>query len=298
MQAPTNPTLEEKPFELSTWAILTTIGCVRILKDILQDLFMAQRSQNNLLIDVPLLLVFLLLLFLILKGSLRAVPLWVGIVLLLLTTWSFIRLGGVEGSSEYNFMALAVMFTLCYRGRDLTIIVSALFLCIVIANVDQMQHGRITIWLFKAATDSYDSFYTSVIVIGIVLLYFKEMLKVETSKVRHVRKLLGNQRSLIRKQHEELLQQQAILYEVTKRLGQDVKLYEDVIREQDETINNYIFLSTQNLRLSISHMKSIPSALPDSESLANSLKEEINALNLVVANLITDLENPSHDHLN
>lgn len=141
MQASANPLLEQKPFELSTWAILTAIGCLRILKDILQDVFLSQDASTNLLIDVPLLLVFLLLLLLIIRGRFKSVPLWVGIVLLLLTTWSYIRLGGVEGSSEYNFMALPVMFSLCYRGRDLAIVVFALFLFIVIANTDQMQQS-------------------------------------------------------------------------------------------------------------------------------------------------------------
>jgi hypothetical protein len=298
MQVPATTSLEQKPFELSAWAILTTIGCVRILKDILQDLFITKNTPTNLLIDIPLLVVFLILLFLILKGTLKAVPLWAGFVLLMLTVWSFVRLGGVEGSSEYNVMALGVMFTLCYRGRDLAIIVLALFVMIVFANVDQVQHGRITEWLHRVTSNSYDSFYTSVIVIGVVLLYFKEMLKVETSKIRHVRELLGTQRTLIKNQHEELLHQQAILFDATKRLDQDVQLYDDVIREQNEAINDYIYLSTQNLRLSISRMKSVPNALSDSEGLAYSLKEEIHALNTVVANLITDLEKPSHDHLN
>src|SRR5690606_32466154 len=134
----------ERPFELSTWAILTAIGCARILKDIVQDLFMPEQAMTNLLIDVPLLIVFLILLILLLIGRLKTVPLWVGLLLLVLTTWSFIRLGGVEGSSEYNFMALAMMFTLCYQGRDLAIIITTLFLFIIIANVDQMQQGRIT----------------------------------------------------------------------------------------------------------------------------------------------------------
>jgi hypothetical protein len=297
MQAPGNPSLEQKPFELSAWAILIIIGCVRILKDILQDLFIPQNSPTNLFIDIPLLVVFLILLFLILKGTLKTVPLWAGFVLLLLTTWSFVRLGGVEGSSEYNVMALAVMFTLCYRGRSLAIIVSALFIVIVFANLDQVQHGRITSWVYGGTSQGYDSFYTTLIVIAVVLLYFKEMLKVETSKMRHVRELLGNQRTLIKNQHEELLQQQAILFEANKRLDQDVQQYDDAIREQNAALNNYIYLSTQNLRLSISRMTSVPGKLPEAEGLTNSLKEEVRALNLVVANLISELENPSHDHL-
>ena len=298
MQVPVNSSLEQKPFELSAWAILTIIGCVRMLKDILQDLFIPQNSLTNLSVDIPLLIVFLVLLFLILKGTLKAVPLWAGFVLLFLTTWSFIRLGGVEGSSEYNIMALGVMFTLCYRGRSLAIIVSALFIVIVFANLDQVQHGRITSWIYGSTSNGYDSFYTTLIAIGVVLLYFKEMLKVETSKMRHVRDLLGGQRTLIRNQHEELLHQQAILSEANKRLDLDVQEYDDVIREQNAALDNYIYLSTQNLRLSISRMTSVPSKLPEAEGLTNSLKEEIRALNLVVANLITELEKPSHDHLN
>ena len=297
MQLPANPSLEQKPFELSAWAILTGLGCIRMLKDILHDLFVSGESLTNLYIDVPLLVAFLLLLLWILRGKLKAVPLWLGYILLLLTTWSFIRLGGVAGSSEYNFMALAVMFTLCYRGRDLIIIILSLFLVIIFAHLDEMQNGRITTLLFKTKTDSYDSFYTSVASIGVVLLYFKDMLKVETSQMRHVRELLGRQRSLILKQHEDLLQQQSILFEATKRLHRDVQVYDDDIRGQDEALNNYIYLSTQNLRLSMSRMKSVPATFSNAKGLDNNLKEQIDELNLVVANLITDLDKPNHDRL-
>jgi hypothetical protein len=298
MQASSNLSFEQKPFELGAWAILTVIGCIRILKDILQDLFVKQSTITNLSIDVPLLIVFLLLLFLLISGKLTTVPLWVGFILLLLTTWSFIRLGGVGGSSEYNFMALGVMFTLCYKGRDLVIIIAALFAIIAFVYFDQMQDGRITTLLFKMRSDSYDSFYTSMTVICVVLLYFKEMLKVETSHVRHVRELLGTQRSLIRKQHEDLIHQQTILFEATRRLHHDVELYDDAIRGQNEAINNYVYLSTQNLRISMSRIKSIPSTFPNAGGLDTSLKEQIDALTLVVANLIADLEKPGDDHLN
>jgi hypothetical protein len=289
---------EEKPFELNAWALLTAIGAVRILKDILQDLFIQNPSQTNLLIDVPLLTVFLLLLFLILKNKITTVPLWVGVVLLLLTSWSFIRLGGVEGSSEYNFMALGVMFTLCYRGWNLTLILAALFTIIVLANIDQLLHGKITSALFQSATNSHDSFYTTLIVVGVVLLYFKQLLKEETSKVRHLRRLMTIRHSLIRKQHEELLQQKSILSEATRRLSQDVQQYDDVIKEQNKAISDYVYLSTQNLKLSMARLKSVPGSYADAEGFTGRLTEQIDQLNVVVANLIDDLEKPDHDHVN
>lgn len=297
MQAPTSPLVEQKHFELNAWAILTSIGCIRILKDIVHDLLADQGTLTNLYIDVPLLSVFLLLLILIVRRKLSDVPLWVGFVLLLFCTWSFVRLGGVQGSSEYNFMALGVMFTLCYRGRDLLILVTLLFLAIIFANVDQMQHGRITQLLFRSTTHSYDSFYTSLISIGIVLLYFKNMLKDQTNKVRHSRELLSGQRSLIRQQHMDMLQQQTTLLEVTKRLHKDVQLYDDDIREQDKAIQNYIYLATQNLRLSMSRMDSVPDSFSKIDGLDKRLKEQIDALNVVVTSLITDLENTENDRI-
>jgi hypothetical protein len=298
MQASPNSLFEQKPFELGAWAILMVIGSIRILKDIVQDLFVNQPTLTNLSIDVPLLVVFLLLIFWVTRGKLKTMPLWVGLILLLLTTWSFVRLGGVAGSSEYNFMALGVMFTLCYKDRDLIIVIAALFAINVFVYVDQVQEGRITSLLFKARTDSYDSFYTSMTLICVVLLYFKEMLKVETSQVRHVRELLSTQRSLIRKQHEDLVRQQAVLFEATRRLHHDVQSYDDDIRGQNEAISNYIYLSTQNLRISMSRIKSIPSTFPNAGGLDVNLKEQIDALTLVVANLISDLEKPGDDHLN
>ena len=289
---------DDKPFELNAWALLTAIGGVRILKDIVQDLFLPDKALTNLLIDVPLLIVFLLLLLLILKNKITTVPLWVGFVLLLLTSWSFIRLGGVEGSSEYNFMALGVMFTLCYRGWNLTLILAALCTIIVLANIDQLLHGRITSTLFRATTHSHDTFYTTIVVVGIVLLYFKHLLKEETSKVRHLRRLMTLRHSLIRKQHEELRQQKSILSEATRRLHQDVQKYDDVIKEQNKAISDYVFLSTQNLKLSMARLKSVPGSYPDAEGFTGQLTEQIDQLNVVVANLINDLEKPDHDHFN
>lgn len=290
----THKTLDEKPFELSAWALLTGIGAVRILKDIVQDLFREDQRDTSLLTDVPLLLVFLFLLYLIIRNKITVVPVWVGIVLLLLTTWSFIRLGGVEGSSEYNFMALAVMYTLCYRGRDLTFILIALFGIIILVNIDQLQHGRITERLQQRTTYSHDTFYTTLTVIGVVLLYFKELLKVETSKVRDLRRLMTRRHSLIRKQHEELRQQKLILLEATRRLREDVKDYDDIIKQQNQALHDFIYLSTQNLRLSMARMQSVPGALPKSEGLTHRLTEQIVQLKGVVSRLIVELDQSDH----
>ncbi|MEJ1237171.1 hypothetical protein WBG78_03520 [Chryseolinea sp. T2] len=293
-----NPLREEKPFEINAWAIITSIGCARMLKDIIQDLFLKQHSPTNLLIDVPVLAVFIMLLVFILRGQIKTVPLWVGFVLLIFAAWSFIRLGGVEGSSEYNFMALGVAFALCYRGKELVIILSSLFVVIVFINLDQMVQGRITTSLFRAATHSYDSYFTSMFAICVVLLIFKGMLKRETRKVRQARELIAAQHALIRRQHEELRRHRMVLVEATRRLHEDVQGYDDDIRGQDEALNNYIYLSTQNLRLSMSRMKSAPGALLNSRGLTDNLKDQIDELNLVVANLITNLEKTDHDHRN
>jgi len=279
-------------FELHAWAILTAIGAARILKDILQDLLLADEQSSNLLVDVPLLLVFVVLFMLIVKNKITTVPIWVGVTLLLLASWSFARLGGVAGSSEYNFMALTVMFTLCYRGWNLNLLLVGMFAIMLFVSIDQLQQGRITSALFQMTTHGQDSYYTTIVVVTIVLLYFKRLLIQETSKVRHLRRLMTVRHSLIKNQHEELVRQKAILSDATRRLSRDVQQYDDVIREQDKAIADYVYLSTQTLKWSMARLASVPS-LPDSNGFTERLAEQIDQLNDVVGGLIHDLEKPN-----
>lgn len=290
-QIPVQP--EERSFEMSGLALLSALAGLRILKDILQDIFGKNQTDLTLLIDIPLLIVFILLFILAITAKVKTVPLAIGFLLVVLTTWSYITLGGVEGTSEYNFMGLAVMITLCYRKRRLIIVLTAMFAAIAMVNIAQLMHWPIG-FPGRRMTSSHDSFFSTLITVGIALLYFKLLLKVETSKISYVRELLRSHWTQIRRRRDELFQQQALLLEVTRRLHDDVHSYDDDIREQNESIRDYVYLSTQNLRLSLSQMTAVPGTLSVETHLADRLNEQLLELNGVVDNLITELEKSGH----
>ena len=281
--------LQERPFELQVWIVITAIGALRTLKAVLQDLANAG-SIASLAVDSFILVVFVTVCLSIYRGKIRHVPMAVAIILMVLLTVSFIRLGGVRGTSEYNIMALSILFVLAYRQRSLIWILALYFIFILAASVDLRMQGWMTQYLFKKISTGLDPYFTTLLTLLAFFMYFKYALVRESNRLLELRAKHGQQIGTIRTQHRELEGQQQLLHGINARLKDEINRRTREIVNQNKAIQDFIWLSTESLRMPLQRITTLADDLPEDNFLESQLKEQVAELRLVIHSLREELK--------
>lgn len=281
--------LQEKPFELQVWIVIIAIGALRTLKSVAQDLVHGVGAAG-LAIDSLILITFVAVCLLIYHEKIRQVPLAVALVLLALLTVSFIRLGGVRGTSEYNLMALSILFVMAYDRRSLVMILALYFLAILTASIDLRVEGWMTRHFFNKTSTSLDVYFTTLLTLLAIFLYFKYALARESSRILQLRGTLDGQINTIRRQHRELEGQQRLLHDINARLKDEISRHNREIVTRNKAIQDFIWLSTESLHMPLQRITSIASDLPEDDFLERQLKEQVAGLRLVIHSLREELK--------
>lgn len=280
--------LQEKPFELQVWIFITAIGALRAFKAVAQDL--AYPGAASLTVDSFIFVAFVTVCILIYRERIRHVPVLIAVILLVLLTVSFIRLGGVRGTSEYNLMALSILFVLAYKQRLLTIILAAYFLFILVASIDLRTEGWLSQHLFKKNSTSLDPYFTSLLTLLVFFLFFKNALARESARIVESRTRLGEQVRTIRRQNRELEAQQKLLRDINARLTEEINRHTREIDSQNKAIQDFIWLSTESLHLPLQRIASIVRDLPEDNFIESQLKGQVAELRLVLHSLREELQ--------
>lgn len=286
--------LQTKPFEFQVWVVITAIASVRTLKSVVQGLI-NPINTISLTIDSLVLMVFLTLLFLLLFEKIKHLPIVGAILLLGLLILSYIRHGGVMGTTEYNLMALGVLFVLAYRGRQLVFLMTLFFLTIVVANLDLRYDGWLTQRFFQGNSTSLDNYFTTVIALVVLMFYFKHALVKESERVMNSRNKLRKQITTIRRQNEELREQQNLLHSMNNRLKEEIRNQDNQINHQNKAIEDYLWLSTESLQLSLHRIMTNARDLRGNDLLEIKLNDQITELGTVVGDLQKDLKRHEGD---
>lgn len=281
--------LQTKPFELQVWIVITAIASARTLKSVVQG-FVNPINTISLTIDGLVLVVFLTLLFLLLFEKIKHLPIAGAILLLGLLILSYIRHGGVMGTTEYNLMALGVLFVLAYQGQQLVFLIALSFLLIITANLDLRYEGWLTQHFFQRNSTSLDNYFTTFVALVVLMLYFKYALVKESERVMNSRKKLRRQVTTIRRQNEELKEQQKLLHSMNNRLKEEIKNQDNQINHQNKAIEDYLWLSTESLQLSLQRIMANARDLRGNDVLEIKLNDQIAELSTVVDNLQKDLK--------
>jgi hypothetical protein len=281
--------LQDKPFELQVWFLMTFIASLRTLKAVIQNV-LNSTSVAGYAIDSLIFLTLAGLCYAIYAGKIQRVPIIAGIVLLTLVTLSYIRLGGVQGSTEYNLMGLGVILALGYRNRNVVIMIAIFFAVTLLVNLDLSMEGKISQVLLKTISTSLDSYFTTLVTLLIMILYFKSLLLSETDRIRQLRGKLSAHLKTIKNQRGELEDQQQLLREANNILEVDIRKHTSHIMVQNRIIEDYVFLSTQSIRIPLQRIKASMSVLRDENVLEYKLKHEISALEAVIFNLEKDIK--------
>lgn len=286
--------LQEKPFESQVWIVITAIGALRTLKSVIQGLVQGG-SILSLAIDALILLIFVAACFLIYHEKIRQVPLVVALLLLVLLTASFVRLGGVGGTSEYNLMALSILFVMAYEGRSLVLILALYFLAILTASIDLHMQGWMTRQFFHKTSTSLDVYFTITLTLLAIFLYFKNALVSESSRILQLRGKLDRRIGTIRNQHRELEGQQHLLHGINSRLKDEITRHSEEIVTKNKAIQDFIWLSTESLHIPLQRITFIARDLPDDDFLESELKKQVAELRLVIHSLREELKQHERD---
>src|SRR5688572_10894710 len=185
--------LQAKPFELQVWVVVTAIAGLRTFKSVVQDVTGDTINTTGLFIDLSILLIFCGLCLLIYFRKIPRIPLIVGVMLLILLIFSYVQFGGVMGTSEYNLMALGVLFALAYNRKELTFIMILYVVMILVANVDLRFNGWLTRSFFKGNSTSLDNYLTTLFAVLLIIVYFKKALTRESNRITALRQKLNEQ---------------------------------------------------------------------------------------------------------
>lgn len=247
-------------------------------------------NSTGLIIDVLILLVFCSLCFLIYKHKIRSIPLVIGITLLVLLIFSYVQFGGVLGATEYNIMGLGVIFVLAYSRKKLVFLMILYVLLIVAANLDLRYEGWLTQRFFKYNSTSLDTYLTTLLTLVLIILYFKNALIRESSRIMELRIKLGGQVETIRQQQKELKDQKQFLQKVNGRLAEEIKSHSNEIDRQNRAMKDYIWLSTESLQIPLKRIRKCVADLSDHGALEGKLKDQVDELTVVVKNLKSELK--------
>lgn len=281
--------IQRKPFEIQVWIVITVIAGLRTLKAVVQDLT-GTSTATGLAVDVFILLTFVALFLLIYKEKIRHIPMIVGLILIILLTVSYVQFGGVGGTTEYNIMALGVLLVLAYKKKKLIWILISYFIIILTATLDLHFNGWLTRNFFKSYATSLDAYFTTLLTLLVLILYFKNALVSENKRIMELRQKLGRQIRTIRSQHKELEEQQQLLHEVNNRLEEEIKRHNHHIVNQDKAIQDYIWLSTESLHIPLQRIASSVHGLRENNFLENQLKGQVAELRLVIQSLKEELK--------
>jgi hypothetical protein len=268
--------------------VLTVIGGLRTFKAVVQDI-VGVINFDILIIDIIILMVFATLCMLIYREKISRVPMAVGILLILLLIFSYVQFGGVQGASEYNLMALAVLLVLAYRGRQLIWMMCLLFGLIILANLDLRFNGWLTQNVFKAFSISKDNYLTTLVAVVLLMLYFKSTLVIESDRLMISRTKLNDQIRTIQAQHVVLEEQQQQLHEMNATLERDIERHTRHIVNQNKAIEDYIRLSTESLDAPLRNINTNFNSFSKNSYLEERLKDQVAELNLVIHNLKNEL---------
>src|SRR5690606_30984247 len=231
-------------------------------------------SAMTLARDALILVTFATACLLIYHDKIRQVPLVVALLLLVLLTASFVRLGGVGGTSEYNLMALSILFVMAYEGRSLVLILALYFLAILTASIDLHMQGWMTRQFFHKTSTSLDVYFTITLTLLAIFLYFKNALVSESSRILQLRGKLDRRIGTIRNQHRELEGQQRLLHGINSRLKDEITRHSEEIVTKNKAIQDFIWLSTESLHIPLQRITFIARDLPDDDFLESERSEE------------------------
>jgi hypothetical protein len=281
--------LQSKNFELQVWFVTMVIAAMRTLKAVIQDLA-GVVNPPVLIVDIFILLTFCMLGVLAYRASISRVPMIAGLILLALLIFSYIQFDGILGTTEYNLMGLGIVFVLVYNKRPLIWLVTLYFASIAMANVDLRLDGSLTQHLSGHYSTPLDNFFTTLLAVLLLIVYFKVALVRESRRIGQLRTELAMQVGTIAKQHKALDERQQQLHEANSRLESEIEKHTRQIILQNKAIADYIRLSTESLNKPLQNITLEVHNVPENGFLESKLKLEVSELQLIVHTLSEDLK--------
>src|SRR5690606_31276545 len=125
------------------------------------------------------------------------------------------------------------------------------------------------------ASGPLDNFFTTLLAVLILILYFKDALIRESRRILQLRKELGRKVDIITLQHQELEKRKRQLHEANAMLQAQIHEHTQQIVRQNQAIEDYMRLSSESLTEPLRNIMAETVNLGEDTFLERQLKQEV-----------------------
>ncbi|MDF9795096.1 hypothetical protein OKW21_000359 [Catalinimonas alkaloidigena] len=246
-----------RSFESRVLLTLFLIALVRTLLGTVQDLI-GEVSWQGILIDSILLCVFTAVtIFAFRNKSFTHIHPLLGVLLVLLISLLFVRSGGVEGSTEYNFFALMVLLSLLYDGRWQRSLLVISFVIVIYLSYSVYVKNSLFYLLFVRNSRGYDNFLYTLVALTILVAYLQMLIEEEDKKLKAKHEELKKKVKLVSIKNVKLSKQQAQLTQMNHQLKQKVEESKAYHEQRNRALQQYIEQHTNKIQLPIQNLHEV-----------------------------------------
>lgn len=246
-----------RSFESRVLLTLTMIALLRTLGGTVQDL-MGNVPWQGILIDSILLVIFAGTTFFAYRNkSFNDLSPLLGIILVLLLSLLFIRSGGVEGTTEYNFFALTVILCLLYNGRWQKGLLTLSFALMTFLSYSVYVKNPLFYSLFVRNSWGYDNFLYTLIALTILIAYLHILIEEEDKKLKDKHEELKKKVRLVSIKNARLNKQQELLTQMNLQLKQTVGESKAYHEQRTKALQQYIEQNTKNIQLPLQNLQEV-----------------------------------------
>ncbi|MEK6481327.1 hypothetical protein WJR50_27545 [Catalinimonas sp. 4WD22] len=246
-----------RSFESRVLLTLTVIALVRTLGGTVQDL-MGNVPWQGILIDSILVGIFAGTTFLAFRNkSFQNIPPLLGVILVLLLALLFIRSGGVEGTTEYNFFGLTVILCLLYNGRWQKALLIIAFAIMIYLSYSVYVKNSLFYLLFVRNSWGYDNFLYTLTALTILIAYLQILIEEEDKKLKAKHEELKKKVRLVSIKNAKLNKQQRLLTQMNLQLKQAVGESKAYHEQRTKALQQYIEQNTKNIQIPLQNLQEV-----------------------------------------
>jgi hypothetical protein len=233
------------------------IALVRTLGGTVQDL-MGNVPWQGILIDGILVGIFAGTTFLAFRNkSFHDIPPLLGVILVLLLALLFIRSGGVEGTTEYNFFGLTVILCLLYNGRWQKALLIIAFAIMIYLSYSVYVKNSLFYLLFVRNSWGYDNFLYTLTALTILIAYLQILIEEEDKKLKAKHEELKKKVRLVSIKNAKLNKQQRLLTQMNLQLKQAVGESKAYHEQRTKALQQYIEQNTKNIQIPLQNLQEV-----------------------------------------
>lgn len=251
-----------RPFETQAILVTAALAVFRVIIALVLDFLRPEIKIDEVAVDFCFLMLFIGLLWLAIRNTIRRVHPLFGYAFVLLLAVNFLQFGGIHGTSKFHFFSGIFITILFYSGRNLlAILVFQGVLMLFLIYVTLFDPAGFEFFAFPPEVIPADFMFT-LVTLGALAFYLKAITAKELERHGYLNLELRKKVSQAMAVNGALINEADQLKQVQKELEIEVAKRTKSLKEQNESIESYIHMNTKVLHDPIMQLGKLVSELP------------------------------------